>query len=92
MPRESSTPLCFRLSVEDRRLVETVAAYRKQTVSDYVRELVLDRSDEIVRSEGSDKILQALEESNSRLREEKLELYQRAIRPVSARNASHRRR
>jgi uncharacterized protein (DUF1778 family) len=91
MARESSTPLCFRLSAEDRRLVETVAAYRSQTVSDYVRELVLERSEEIVQSEGRDKILKTLEESNSRLRSEKLELYQLAMRPVSARNASPRR-
>jgi uncharacterized protein (DUF1778 family) len=85
MSRESSTPLCFRLSVEDRRLVETVAAYRKQTVSDYVRELVLDRSEEIVQSEGRDKILKVLEESNSRLRDERLELYHQAIGPDTGR-------
>jgi hypothetical protein len=72
--------------------VETVAAYRRQTVSDYVRELVLDRSEEIVQSEGSDKILKALEEANSRLRDEQLELYQQAIRPVSARDTGPRRR
>lgn len=90
MPRESSTPLCFRLTAEDRRLVETVAAYRRQTVSDYVRELVLDKSEEIVQSEGSDKILKALEEANSRLRDEKLELYQQAIRPISRRDAGQR--
>ena len=35
---------------------------------------MLDRSEEIVQSEGSDKILKALEEANSRLRDEKLEL------------------
>lgn len=79
MAREPSTPLCFRLSAEDKRLVETVAAYRSQTVSDYVRELVLERSEEIVQSEGSDKILKTLEESNTRLTEEKLGLYQQAI-------------
>jgi uncharacterized protein (DUF1778 family) len=92
MPRESSTPLCFRLSVEDRRLVETVAAYRRQTVSDYVRELVLDKSEEIVRSEGSDKILKALDEANSRLREEQSELYRQAIRPITTRDTGQRRR
>lgn len=86
MARESSTPLCFRLTTQDRRLVETVAAYRGQTLSDYVREVVLERSDQIVRSEGSDKILRALEESNSRLNEEKLELYQQAIDPASRRS------
>lgn len=91
MAREPSTPLCFRLSADDRRLVETVAAYRSQTVSDYVRELVLERSEEIVQSEGRDKILKALAEANTRLRDEKYELYQQAIRPVSTRDAAHRR-
>ena len=81
MPRESSTPLCFRLSTQDRRLVETVAAYKGQTLSDYVREVVLHRSEAIVQAEGSDKILRVLEESNSRLNSEKLELYQQAIGP-----------
>ncbi len=81
MPRESSTPLCFRLSAQDRRLVETVAAFRGQTLSDYVREVVLDRSEAIVQTEGSDKILRALAETNSRLNSEKLELYQQAIGP-----------
>jgi uncharacterized protein (DUF1778 family) len=85
MPRESSTPLCFRLSSQDRRLVETVAAYQGQTLSDYVREVVLERSASIVRSEGSDKILRALEESNSRLSEEKRALYEQGIGHVGPR-------
>ncbi len=85
MPRESSTPLCFRLTTQDRRLVETVAAFRGQTLSDYVREVVLERSTKIVESEGSDKILRAIEESNSRLSEERLALYEGAIGQVAPR-------
>jgi uncharacterized protein (DUF1778 family) len=87
MARESSTPLCFRLNTQDRRLVETVAAYRGQTLSDFVREIVLEYSDQVVRSEGSDKIMRALEESNSRLNEQKLELYQQAIDHSSPRRS-----
>ncbi len=85
MPGESSTPLCFRLTAQDRRLVETVAAYRGQTLSDYVREIVLEHSAATVRAEGQDKILRALEESNSRLTEEKRELYQLGISQVAPR-------
>jgi len=33
----------------------------------------------IVRTEGSDKILKALQESNTRLNQEKLDLYRRAV-------------
>jgi uncharacterized protein (DUF1778 family) len=85
MPRESSTPLCFRLTAPDRRLVETVAAYRGQTLSDYVREIVLEHSAAVVRAEGQDKILRALEESNTRLTEEKRELYRQGIGQVGPR-------
>jgi uncharacterized protein (DUF1778 family) len=85
MPRESSTPLCFRLSTQDRRLVETVAAFQGQTLSDYVREVVLERSAAIVQREGRDKILRVLEESNSRLSEERRALYEGAIGQVSPR-------
>jgi len=79
MARESASPVSFRLSPDDRRLVETVAAYRRQTVSDFVRSVVLEVSETIVRAEGRDKILRSLQDSNSRLNQEKLELYQLGV-------------
>lgn len=79
MSRDSSSPLCFRLSVQDRRLVETVAAFRGQTLSDYVREIVVERSAAIVQAEGRDKILRALQESNSRFSQEKRDLYVQGV-------------
>lgn len=86
MPRESSIPLCFRLTVQDRRLVETVATYRGQTLSDYVREVVLERSTAIVQAEGRDKILRSLQESNSKLSAEKRDLYEQGIGQASRRS------
>jgi len=79
MARESASPVSFRLSAEDRRLVETVAAFRNQTVSDFVRSVVIEVSETIIRTEGKDKILKALQESNSRLNNEKLALYRQAV-------------
>ena len=79
MPKESASPVSFRLSPDDRRLVETVAAYKQMTLSDFVRSVVLDVSATIVRNEGRDKILKSLHESNSRLNQEKLDLYEQAV-------------
>ncbi|WP_214401815.1 hypothetical protein [Pseudonocardia lacus] len=79
MPRESSSPLCFRLSVQDRRLVETVAAFRGQTLSDYVREIVIEKSAAIVQTEGRDKILRVLQETGNRSTEEQRERYEQGV-------------
>lgn len=79
MARESASPVSFRLSPDDRRLVETVAAYRHQTLSDFVRSVVVEVSETIVRTEGRDKILKVLAESNKRLNQEKLDLYEQAV-------------
>jgi len=59
--------------------VETVAAYRGQTLSDYVREIVIERSAATVQAEGRDKILRALQESNSRFSQEKRDLYEQGV-------------
>jgi uncharacterized protein (DUF1778 family) len=84
MVKESPSPVSFRLSPEDRRLVETVAAYRNQSVSDFLRTVVLEFANEVVRVEGQDKILKVLEESSSRLNDEKRDLYQRAVEHASS--------
>jgi uncharacterized protein (DUF1778 family) len=35
------SPLCFRISPDDRRLIGLVAAYTDQSVSDYVRAVTI---------------------------------------------------
>jgi uncharacterized protein (DUF1778 family) len=79
MAKESPSPVSFRLSPEDRQRVETVAAYRNQTVSDFLRTVVLEAADEIIRTEGQDKILRVLEEHSTRMDRERQDLYRRAI-------------
>jgi uncharacterized protein (DUF1778 family) len=87
MAKESPSPMSFRLSPEDRRLVETVAAYRNQTVSDFVRSVVVEAANHVLSTEGHDKILKKLEESSARMSEERLELYQRAVDQVGSRRS-----
>jgi uncharacterized protein (DUF1778 family) len=79
MAREAASPVSFRLNPDDRQLVETVAAYRNQTLSDFVRSVVIEAAETIVQAEGKDKILRALEESNDRLSEQRRELYRQAV-------------
>lgn len=79
MARETASPVSFRLSSEDRQLVETVAAYRNQTLSDFVRSVVIQAAETVVQLEGRDKILRALEESNSQLNEQRRALYRQGI-------------
>ena len=86
MAKDSPSPMSFRLSPEDRRLVETVAAYKNQTVSDFVRSVVVEAANQVFASEGHDKILKKLEESSARMSEERLKLYQRAVEQVGTRH------
>ena len=79
MPREAASPVSFRLSPEDRQLVETVAAYRNQTLSDFVRSVAIQAAETIVQLEGRDKILRALEESNNRFNERRRALYRQGV-------------
>ena len=79
MPRETASPVSFRLSAEDRQLVEAVAAYRDQSLSDFVRSVVLEAAATLVRTTGRDEILRSLRESNRRLNKEKLDLYERGV-------------
>ena len=82
MAKDSLTPMSFRLSAEDRQRIETVAAYRNQTVSDFLRSVVLEAADQIINSEGQDKILRVLEETTSRMDKERRELFRRAVQGV----------
>jgi uncharacterized protein (DUF1778 family) len=68
---KDTSPLCFRLSRADRQLIETVAAFTDQSVSDFVRTVAVDAAAEIVREEGIDKIVHAIAERNERMSEEK---------------------
>jgi len=83
MPGETASPVSFRLSAEDRRLVEAVAAYRGQSLSDFVRSVVLEAAATVVRTTGRDEILRSLQESNHRLSREKLDLYERGVDHVT---------
>lgn len=82
MAKESQSPVSFRLSAEDRQRVETVAAYLNQTVSDFLRTVVTQAADQIIRTEGEDKILRVLEESSTRMDRERREIYRRAMQKV----------
>jgi uncharacterized protein (DUF1778 family) len=75
---KDTSPLCFRLSRDDRRLIETVAAYTDQSVSDFVRTVAIDAAAEIVRDRGVDKIMQTIEERNDRMSEEKRRAFEEA--------------
>lgn len=79
MPRDSASPMSFRLSAEDRRLVEMVAAYHEQSVSDFIRRVVVEAARTVLEREGPDKVLEVVRESNSRLNEQRIELYRQAF-------------
>ena len=83
MPRDSASPVSFRLSAEDRRLVEMVAAFHDQSVSDFIRRVVVESARAILEREGADKVLEVVRESNSRLNEQRLELYQQVVEHVT---------
>jgi uncharacterized protein (DUF1778 family) len=85
MAKESPSPVSFRLSAADRQLVETVAAYHNQSLSDFLRSIVLQYANHVISTEGEDKILKALEESTTRLNDERREYYQRAVEHANAR-------
>jgi uncharacterized protein (DUF1778 family) len=75
---KDTSPLCFRLSPDDRRLIETVAAYTEQSVSDFVRSVVINAAAKILRDQGVDKIVQTIEERNERMSEEKRRAFEAA--------------
>jgi uncharacterized protein (DUF1778 family) len=84
---KDTSPLCFRLSRDDRRLIETVAAYSDQSVSDFVRSVAVDAAAQIVHDEGIDKIVHTIAERNERMSEEKRRAFEAAAEQHSG---SHR--
>lgn len=78
MPGDSASPMSFRLSPEDRRLVEMVAAARGVSTSEFTRRMVVGGARAILEQEGAEKLLEAIRESNSRLNQQRIELYQQA--------------
>jgi uncharacterized protein (DUF1778 family) len=84
---KDTSPLCFRLSREDRRLIETVAAYTDQSVSDFVRTVAINAAAKIIRDHGVDKIVQTIGERNDRMSEEKRRAFEAAAEQHSG---SHR--
>lgn len=85
MAKDSASPVSFRLSAEDRRLVEMVAAYHELSVSDFIRRAVVQSARAVLEQEGADKVLEVVRESNSRLNEQRLELYQQAAEDATRR-------
>ena len=79
MPRESVSPVSFRLSAEDRRLVEIVAAYYELSLSDFIRRAVVDAARDVLDREGADKVLEVIRESNSRLAEQRIQLFKQTV-------------
>ncbi len=83
MPKDTS-PVCFRLPSEDRQLLELVAEYQGQSISTFVREIVMSAARRIVDETGGEKIVQELDERNEQLAEEQREAREKALRGESA--------
>jgi Protein of unknown function (DUF1778) len=75
---KDTSPLCFRLSPGDRQLIETVAAFTDQSVSDFVRTIAVDAAAAIVREHGIEKIVHTIAERNDRMGEEKRRAFEAA--------------
>jgi uncharacterized protein (DUF1778 family) len=82
MPKDSS-PLCFRINADDRRLLEAVAAFGEQSVSEFVREAALRTAQTIVDKQGADTILRALLENNDRLAAQQKDVYRIGLQHTS---------
>jgi uncharacterized protein (DUF1778 family) len=59
---KDSSPLCFRVSPDERQLIETVAAFFDQSVSEFARTTLVETATKIVSSEGPDKVVHAIDE------------------------------
>jgi uncharacterized protein (DUF1778 family) len=79
MAKETS-PVCFRLAPDQRRIIEVVAAYTNQSVSDFLRQSALSMATAIIEENGIDKIMQALDEENEQNRRALLEVQQSSSR------------
>jgi uncharacterized protein (DUF1778 family) len=65
---KDTSPVCFRLPPDERRMLEAVAAYAGQSVSDFIRRTVVAGAVSILDENGIDKIMQALDEQNEQKR------------------------
>ncbi len=65
MPR-SASPICFRLSDEERDLVTAVAEYQGLTVSELVRTVALQFSDRFVERQGREAVMREYHEAQRR--------------------------
>ena len=83
---KDTSPVCFRLAPEQRRIIEVVAAYTNQSVSDFLRQSALATAAAIVEDNGIDKIMQTLDEENEQNRRALLEMQRSA--PVSGQDSS----
>ena len=77
---KDTSPVCFRLAPEQRRIIEVVAAYTNQSVSDFLRQSALSMATAIIEENGIDKIMQALDEENEQNRRALLEMQQSSSR------------
>lgn len=83
MPKDTS-PVCFRLTPEDRQLVEMVAAYMEQSMSTFLRTVVVGTASQIVAEHGGEKIVQELHERNERMGEEQRRAFEETARRIAA--------
>lgn len=78
---KDSSPLCFRLSPDDRRLIEIVAEYNGETTSEFVRRAAVSTARAIVDRQGKDEVMRHLMDSNTRATDEKAR-YLESMQPV----------
>jgi uncharacterized protein (DUF1778 family) len=90
MPRDSASPVSFRLSAEDRRLVEIVSAFYELSLSDFIRQVVVEAARDVLEREGPDKVLEVVRESNSRLAEQRLQLFRETVNTARRERAPDR--
>jgi uncharacterized protein (DUF1778 family) len=53
---ETST-ICFRVQVPERELLEAVAHFHDQNLSEYVRDVLLDDADRVLKKNGVDAVI-----------------------------------
>jgi uncharacterized protein (DUF1778 family) len=75
---KDTSPVCFRLAPDQRRMVEVVAAFSNQTVSDFIRDAVVTAAAAILNENGVDKIMQSLHEENEQKRRALLQAQERS--------------
>jgi uncharacterized protein (DUF1778 family) len=70
MPKSDST-ICFRVPAKDRSLLEAVAHYTDQTLSDFARSNLIEAADAIIKTVGATAVMEKDREyEERRMREE----------------------